>query len=294
MGLPTSGTKPDLRRLRPAIPILGLLLILGIGFTQAALAADPGPAGNIPDVRLNKAYFKGYLRDAGSVATAPLSWDASDWLEFSLIAGATVAVAHEEDHIQRWVLARRNDDTHFAADLAEPLGNGRYVMPALGVLYLYGRVSGRDRARSTALLSFESVIISGAFTGAIKYLSHKHRPTETHTEDTPWEGPSISRAYVSFPSGHAACTFAIGTVVASEYGDHRLVPPLAYAASALCALSRVHDNEHWVSDVIVGSAIGHFTARTIVGRHNGIGGSGFSLVPAVSEEGLILSLAYRF
>jgi membrane-associated phospholipid phosphatase len=246
------------------------------------------------DIRLNSAYFKGYLHDAGSVMTAPLSWRGSDWLKFALIAGAAIAVSQDEDDVQRWVQTRRDDNTRFAADLAEPMGNGRYALPALGALYLYGRFSGRGRARRTALLGFESVIISCGITGAIKYLSHKHRPLETSTDAIAWEGPSISSDYLSFPSGHSTCAFAIGTVVASEYRDNRFVPPLAYAAAALCAMSRMHDDTHWLSDVIIGSTIGHFTARTIVGRHSGSSGSGLSLVPSFGDNGPSLSLAYRF
>jgi len=251
----------------PGIAIfLGLLIISGLCVTDIAEAAgypqggypptghQPAgypptghqPAGYPPtgyplareagyqDLRLNKAYFKGFLHDAGSVVTAPLSWRGSDWLKAALITGAAIAVAGEEDDLQHWVQTKRDDNTHFVADLAEPMGNGKYALPALGALYLYGRLSGRDRARRTALLSFESVIISCGITAAVKYLSHKHRPLETSTDDISWEGPSISAAYVSFPSGHSTCAFAIGTVVASEYRDNRLIPPLAYAAAALC------------------------------------------------------------
>jgi membrane-associated phospholipid phosphatase len=259
------------------------------------MAAGSLPAGlaGQQDLRLNRAFFKGFLYDAGSVVAAPISWGGSDWLKFALITGAAIAAAGEEDHVQHWVQAERNDDTHFAADLAEPMGNGRYVLPALGALYLCGRFSGRNRMRRTALLSFESVIVSCGITGAVKYLSHKHRPLETSTEDIPWEGPSISSTHLSFPSGHSTCAFAVGTVVASEYRDSRLIPPLAYAAAAICATSRMHDNAHWLSDVIIGSAIGYFTARTIVGRHGGAM-PGFNLAPSIREDGPALSLAYRF
>jgi membrane-associated phospholipid phosphatase len=292
---------------KPAVFLLLVFLAVSAFCLTAAtegFGSTPGgnpPAGYAPaganaceDLRLNKAYFRGFLHDAGSVVGAPLSWSGYDWLKFALITGAAIAVADDETDVQQWVQTRRDDNTHFVADLAEPMGNGKYALPALGALYLFGRVSGRDRARRAALLSFESVIISCGITGMVKYLAHKHRPLEASTDDIAWEGPSISTAYVSFPSGHSTCAFAIGTVLASEYRDNRLVPPLAYAAAALCAMSRMHDNAHWLSDVIIGSAIGHFTARTIVCRHSSTGGRGFSLVPSVRDNGPGLSLAYRF
>jgi hypothetical protein len=79
-----------------------------------------------------------------------------------------------------------------------------------------------------------------------------------------------------------------------EYADHSLVPPLAYCAATLGALSRVNDNAHWMSDIILGSAIGHFTAKAIVGRHGGGASSRVSLVPATRGGGLSLALCCRF
>jgi hypothetical protein len=239
-------------------------------------------------------YFKGYVSDARAIVTSPLAWRSTDWLKFSLIAGVALTVAQEEDDIQHWMQDNRSDDSNIVAGITEPLGNGKYAVPALGALYCYGRLFGDDRARRAGLLSIESVVISGAVTAAVKYLSHKHRPGAIQADEIPWEGPGLSTANLSFPSGHSACAFAIGTVVASEYGDNAFVPPLAYGAAALCAWSRLHDNAHWVSDIIIGSAIGHFTGRAVVGLHGGGGEGDFSLVPAVNETGAGLSLSYKF
>jgi membrane-associated phospholipid phosphatase len=305
MNMNNSGTVRQAVSSRGAASLLAalfLMLVIGLAHAQVARAPEPMDDGLLDpnlrqpsqDVRLNADHFKSYVSDTKSIITSPLSWKPSDWLKFSLIVGATVALAQEEDDLQSWMRTKRNDDTNFAADLAEPLGNGRYVFPALGALYCYGRFSGNDRASRTALLGVESVIVSWAITGTIKYLSHKHRPIETTADDIPWDGPSFSSAHVSFPSGHSTCAFAIATVVASEYGDHAFVRPLSYGAAALTAYSRVHDNAHWPSDIIIGSAIGHFTARAIIGLHGGTADTGFSLVPTVDQRGPNLSLSYRF
>jgi membrane-associated phospholipid phosphatase len=180
------------------------------------------------------------------------------------------------------------------ASIGKPMGDGRYILPALGALYCYGRFTGNNRARRTALLGFESAVISGAITGGIKYLSHKQRPSSRYVDDIPWGGPALSAADVSFPSGHSACAFAVCTVLASEYSDNSLVPPLAYGVAALCAFSRLNDNAHWLSDVIVGSAIGHFTARAVIRMHGGSNGRHFSVAPVVSRGSPGLSLSYRF
>jgi membrane-associated phospholipid phosphatase len=246
------------------------------------------------DIRLDQEYFKGYLYDTRHIAASALDWRPADWLRLSLLVGATLRLADEDDDIKTWLQSRRSPRTDAVASLGRPFGDGRYALSALGALYCYGRLSGNHKLQRTALLGFESAVISGAVTGVVKYLSHKRRPSSAETDEVPWGGPAASGAHLSFPSGHSACAFAVGTVIAMEYEERPLVPLLAYSAAALCAFSRLNDNAHWMSDVIVGSAIGHLTARAIVNRHCAGRESRLDLEPLLSGRGMGLSLCYRF
>jgi membrane-associated phospholipid phosphatase len=224
---------------------------------------------------------------------SPTGWSPSTWIKFSLLVGITATLADEEEDIQGWVQKHRNSDTDRVAHFVKPFGDGKYTLPALAALYCYGHFSDDSRARRTALLAVESFAVTGLFTETIKHTSHKHRPHSGDLENILWDGPSVSSANLSFPSGHAASAFAVATVVASEYGDHAVVPSMVYCAATLCALSRVHDNAHWMSDVVIGSAIGHFTARAIIRLHGGEGRS-LSVQPVVGNGRSGLSLSYRF
>jgi membrane-associated phospholipid phosphatase len=62
----------------------------------------------------------------------------------------------------------------------------------------------------------------------------------------------------SFPSGHSAAAFALGTVLAAFY------PRLAWLFWTLavgCAASRFLQLYHWPSDCLAGAVIGHLCAR---------------------------------
>src|SRR5262249_37996323 len=79
----------------------------------------------------------------------------------------------------------------------------------------------------------------------IKFATHRERPDGSNHQ--------------SFPSGHAAITFATATVIERHLGWRRSV--LGYAIASYVATSRLHDNRHYLSDVIFGAAVGSIAGR---------------------------------
>ncbi|HZP13459.1 MAG TPA: phosphatase PAP2 family protein [Nevskiaceae bacterium] len=79
-----------------------------------------------------------------------------------------------------------------------------------------------------------------AITYALKYSVHEERPNDEDSH--------------SFPSGHAAVTFAGAEFIRKEYGWSWGIP--AYVASTFVAFSRVNAREHYTWDVISGATIG--------------------------------------
>ncbi len=162
-------------------------------------------------------------------------------------------------------------------------------------MYLYGHIEDNSKMRKTVLLTVESVVLTVISVQTLKYAVQRHRP---YTGDGPhaWDGFGGlhgSNSRFSFPSGHAASDFAIATVIASEY-DNFIVPPLAYAIAAITAVNRVSRNEHWSSDVLVGSAIGYFAGKAIVASHPNGKKSDLSLAPMINSGELGMVLTYRF
>ena len=90
----------------------------------------------------------------------------------------------------------------------------------------------------------------------------------------------------SFPSGHAAVTFAGATVLERHLGWRRSA--LAYAVATYVAASRLHDNRHYLSDVAFGAAVGTIAGRTVTqhGRDN------WTMIP-VDVPGGVAVLAMR-
>lgn len=63
----------------------------------------------------------------------------------------------------------------------------------------------------------------------------------------------------SMPSGHTSQSFAVAAVVNEIYGQNAGI--LAYLVASLVGVSRINDNEHYLSDVIIGAGLG-----TVIGR----------------------------
>lgn len=58
----------------------------------------------------------------------------------------------------------------------------------------------------------------------------------------------------SFPSGHASMSFAFATLVAAEHPWYWSIP--AFSVASFISYSRVHDDWHWLKDVVAGAGLG--------------------------------------
>jgi len=112
--------------------------------------------------------------------------------------------------------------------------------------------------RETGLLSAEALIDSGIVVTALKTASQRQRPATDHSSGEFFDGGS------AFPSGHATSAWSLATVIAKEYGHHRpLVQIGAYGLATAVSLSRYTGRNHFLSDVLVGSAIGYGIGRYV-------------------------------
>jgi PAP2 superfamily len=67
---------------------------------------------------------------------------------------------------------------------------------------------------------------------------------------------------LSFPSGHSASSFATAAVLQRHFGWKVGIP--AFVVAGYVATARVHDNRHYLSDVVFGAAMGIAGERTVM------------------------------
>jgi membrane-associated phospholipid phosphatase len=226
---------------------------------------DERTASIVPD----KAYFKSWLTDTRDIAISPYRWNKYQWIVFSGVVVITAAFFTQDARIQIVVEKNQNAFMDNASKYGlERLGSGLYALPAMGLLYGVGAITKNDKARYTALKGIEAFVLANVFSTLMKQLTQRHRPyNDNPPNPNIWEGPFHLTMNTSFPSGHSTNIFSIATVVATAYKKTIWVPIVCYTLAGLTAASRVYQNDHWFSDVFVGSVLGFAIGKTIMNNH---------------------------
>jgi undecaprenyl-diphosphatase len=181
------------------------------------------------------------------------------------------------------------------AKIVQPLGNAAVVLPAALIVWQVAQHTGHPHVARRAFRVGAAATIAGVFTIGLKTSFGRWRPYES--PDDPYKFDPFS-GHASFPSGHSTVAFAAATALDRETSAG-WVPWVVYPAASLVAWSRVHDLQHWTSDVVAGAAVGGWTAWKTEDflAHRALGvheehRTSFHLVPAAG--GVELVAVHRF
>jgi membrane-associated phospholipid phosphatase len=224
--------------------------------------------------------------DIKQEVTSPLRATSNDWLEIGAFGLVTTGVVLFADKpINRVAINIRNTSkTAVNTSLYVTNFGGLYEGYTLVALGAYGYIFKKEKTKTTTFLATQAYITAAAIETALKYLTGRQRPSYydpvTMTNSPTWHGPFYqfsaykygghppNGSYTSFPSGHTTVAFAAATVFAMEYKNTPFVPIVAYSAASLIGLSRLVQNQHWASDVLVGAALGYLCGRQVVNNYH--------------------------
>lgn len=210
--------------------------------------------------------LKGIVGDAGLVFTAPLRFGRNGWLMTGgLIGGTGAAMLVDED--VRDLFGRGHDAIR---DSIAKVGNtAGTIVPAgiiIGTLYVGGLAFDEPGIRMAGRHAGEALLFAGTITGVIKYLAGRNRPDQNNGAFT-YHGPSMLDQYQSLPSGHTTIAFAVASSLSADI-DNPWATAGLYGIATITALSRIYNDRHWTSDVLLAAGISTACGYGVVHLHD--------------------------
>ncbi len=190
-----------------------------------------------------------------------ISLQGADKSVLALAAAASLGliVLRGDDELMDIVQANKNEDTKKLAAFGYEMGRKEGLLPIVAGAYFLGVVFDNDKLKDVGIISVGAQFAAQMVVEVIKEVSGRQRPREgvgPYSFDV--DGGK------SFISGHAAGAFSLATLLTEIYGeDYKFVPYVAYGVAAITAWSRMHDEGHWGSDVILGAVAGHIITRIV-------------------------------
>src|SRR5687767_3941433 len=214
-------------------------------------------------------------QDSLEASQEPL-FTAEDALFAGGIIFATVAIAPLDKRLADYLQGAPQTNRFFrrvsrvVETIAQP---GAYFIG--GALYAIGKLADNERMADLGLHGSEAIIAGLLVTNIIKLTAGRQRPYVDidKPHDFGFMRGWNREQYRSFPSGHSLIGFAAAAAVVEE--TRRWWPqsvwyiaPAMYGGAGLIALSRMYDNKHWASDVLIGGLIGTFAGIKVVKYHH--------------------------
>lgn len=269
------------RRVSLAV-IVAVTLLSGV---QNAQAADNGGVGAfVVDEAVT-------LRDeAGEFLAAPFRTDNNAVWGTLAVAGAVGLTYIYDNDIRDELQKTRGRTLDRAADAGNVIGNPFLHLGVAGAVWGGGLLADSPRWRDTGLMMGEAAVIADAATLVLKQAVGRARPFTGNGKGS-FRPLQFQSDYDSFPSMHTASSFAMASVLTRTSGSVP-VGVLSYATAAFVGFSRMYEDKHWASDVLLGAVIGELAGR-VVTDHYARKGS-VTVVPSVSSTSAALALVGKF
>lgn len=223
-------------------------------------APEPASAGNEP-VTLCGTPVR-ILKDQAAIWTSPARIRKGDLVWLVPLAAATGVGIASDHHAMEAVVSHDASFNSASVNASNVLFGGFIAAPV--AFYGIGYLKGNEHARETGLLGGEALVDGLVVDEAMKLVFRRERPVVNNARGHFFEG-SVSDS--SFPSTHSVLAWSSAAVIAGEYPS-KWAQVGIYAMATGVSLTRVMGQEHFPTDVLVGSAAGWLIGRYVFRAHH--------------------------
>ena len=225
-----------------------------------ALPDAPQPQQNAASDLTVRAVPLNVLRDQGVIWTSPFHIRGRDLkIVVPLVLATGAALATDKRALRDVVSldpAFNNDNTNASNVLIGP-----YIAAPV-ILYGVGHFRDNEHARETGLLGAEALLDGVILEQGMKLIFWRERPYQDRERGRFFQtGAGVDS---SFPSSHSVIAWASAAVLAGEYRNP-FTQVLVYTGAAGISFTRLMGQQHFPSDILVGSAcgwlVGHYVYK---------------------------------
>ncbi len=209
--------------------------------TPDAGAGLPQPGGPAPTPEHTgfKSLFSDLVDDIKHLPSTENMW-------WAIAGGAGALAVHPADtHVTPYFVKASWAEDVF--QFGEVLGLAPTLLGASAGVYFVGRATDNKKVSHAGMDLIQAVAVSQAIVQTLKFATQRERPDGSNN--------------LSFPSGHSSDTFAVATALERHLGWKGAIP--GYIFASYVAISRLHENRHYLSDVVFGSTTGIIAGRTV-------------------------------
>lgn len=265
-------------------------------FGFQVLASAPGgksPAKQSQDYtsQKNAPIIEETLKEEFKIWTSPVRVKSKNLALLSGVALTTYFLLKNDNHFRENIddFTQKNQWFRNGSSTVTRMGTFNFNIGVIGTFYLGGMIFKDDRAKTTARLGIKSILHAYAVTQVLKRIFRRQRPYLSDGTDS-WFNSESGSDYRAFPSGHTTTAWSMATVIARQYRDKPAVPIICYSLATLVGISRMAENKHWGSDVLIGALIGYSIGRFVTMKAN----KRLVITPMVSKGHLGMQFSYVF
>jgi membrane-associated phospholipid phosphatase len=203
------------------------------------------------------------LRDQGHIWTSPLRVKVHDLVWLAPLAVATGAAIATDHRAMTSVVSHDSSFNNANTNASNVLAGGIIALPV--AVYGAGYLKDNAHAREAGLLGGESLLDGLVVEQGVKLIFWRERPNVDGGHGKFFQtGVGVDS---SFPSSHSVLAWSSAAVLAAEYPSPWSQVGI-YSLATGVSVTRVLGQQHFPSDVLVGSALGWLVGHYVYRAHH--------------------------
>lgn len=191
------------------------------------------------------------LKDQEAIWTSPARIRKHQLVWLLPLAAATGVSLATDHHTMSTVVSRNPSFNHDNVDASNAMLTALIAVPVVD--FSYGEIADDDHHREAGILGGETLVDAAAIEEGMKLIFWRERPKMDNANGKFWQ--SSVGIDSSFPSSHSVFAWSTAAVIAGEH-PARWSQFTVYTLATGVSLTRVLGQEHFPTDVLVGSAAG--------------------------------------